>query len=223
MRLGSADIAAILRREIVSGALMLHDRLPSERAMAETHGVSRGTVREALLRLEREGLVEIRAGSGTYIVHTSGLSYDTPIESARPLELMDARFALEPHVCRLAVLHTRRADIEALEALLDKMERCDSDTSLFAETDAEFHSTLVQSTSNNLLIWMVNQVNSVRGHDEWKRMREVTLDPSIIRKYNAQHRRIVEAIKAREPERAAAQMKEHLETARLSLTRAAAA
>ena len=57
--------------------------------------------------------------------------------------------------------------------------------------------------------------------DEWTRMRHLTLDEGIIAQYNGQHRELLNAIRSREPERAAAKMKEHLETARLSLTRAA--
>lgn len=219
---GSADIAMMLRREIVSGALIRHDKLASERAMAERFGVSRGTVREALTRLEREALIEIRPGSGAYVVHSRDLAASLPIENARPLELMDARFALEPHLCRLAVLHAGRADFDTLERHLDQMERSVDDAAAFSDEDAEFHSALARSTGNSLMVWIVSQINSVRGYREWTRMRRLTLNRQVIMKYNVQHRQIVGAIRAREPEKAAMLMKEHLETARLTLTRAAA-
>ncbi|MGB0928052.1 MAG: FadR/GntR family transcriptional regulator [Pikeienuella sp.] len=219
-RKGSADIAAVLRREILSGQLLCHDRLPAERAMADRHGVSRGTVREALVRLERERLVEIRPGSGTYVIHAAPPPMESPIESARPLELMDARFALEPHICRLAVLHARRADFERFETLLNQMDACGNDAVAFGEADSLLHTALAQSTGNNLLIWIIGQMNDVRGQGEWTRMRQLTLDPKIIAQYNAEHRQIVNAIRSRDAERAATMMKAHLETARLSLTRA---
>ena len=66
----------------------------------------------------------------------------------------------------------------------------------------------------------MSQISSVRLLDDWTRMRHITLDQPIIRHYNAQHRQLLNAIRSREPERAANMMKEHLETARLSLTRA---
>ena len=66
-KMGAADIATVLRRDITKGVLHLHDRLPAERALANQHGVARNTVREALNRLEEEGFVEIRPGSGTYV------------------------------------------------------------------------------------------------------------------------------------------------------------
>ncbi len=70
------------------------------------------------------------------------------------------------------------------------------------------------------MIWLIDQITAVRSLDEWTRMRQLTLDETIIDLYNVQHRNLLTALRAREPERAAAAMKEHLETARLSLTRA---
>jgi len=217
---GSADIAAALRREILKGILLLHDRLPAERSLADTYGVSRGTIREALHRLEQENFVEVRPGSGTYVSHQTNDGLVSPIENANPLELIDARFALEPHMCRLAVLHGRRADFDRMETLLITMEDNITDPVAFAEADTDFHRVLAECTGNNLLIWMIGQITSVRSQDEWTRMRHLTLGERIIAQYNAQHRQILNAIRTREPERAANMMKAHLETARLSLTRA---
>ncbi|MEM7523010.1 MAG: FadR/GntR family transcriptional regulator [Pseudomonadota bacterium] len=220
---GSAELAASLKRAILGGEFMEDERLSSERALADRHGVSRGTVREALTRLSRDGLVEIRRGSGAYVTYAGGGSAGLPIESARPLELMDARFALEPHICRLCILQAGRPEFEELERLLIRMEGAVEDPESFAEADSEFHVALARSSGNRLLMGILSQINSVRGFDEWRRMRNLTLNRPTIQNYNAQHRQIVNAIRAREPERAAALMKDHLETARLSLTRAAAA
>lgn len=222
-KLGAADIAALVRRDISKGVLQLHDRLPPERVLSETYGAARGTVRKALTRLEEEGYVEIRAGSGTYVVHQPDTTATSAIENATPLELMDTRFALEPHICRLAVLHGRHPDFDRMEALCTQMEGCIDDPIQFSEADTEFHRALVDSTRNGLLIWIIDQIGSVRSADDWTRMRHLTLDVQTIRTYNVQHRQILNAIRTREPERAANIMKEHLETARLSLTRAAEA
>ena len=219
-KLGANDIAARIRREISKGNLQLHDRLPPERILAETYGAARGTVRKALTHLEEEGYVEIRAGSGTYVVHKPDTSSADAIDNTTPLELMDTRFALEPHICRLAVLHGRHADFGKMEGLCDRMETYIGDPLSFSEADTEFHRALVGSTRNGLLIWIIEQIGSVRSQDDWTRMRHLTLDTKTINLYNAQHRQILNAIRTREPERAVNVMKEHLETARLSLTRA---
>ena len=221
-RKGSTEIAGHLRREIIAGNLAAKERLPPERVLANQYGVARGTVREALNRLADEGMVEIRAGSGSYVSFDPLGQVNAIVESTRPLELIDARFALEPHLCRLAVLHARQQELDALEALAETMESGIDDVVGFSQADMAFHTLLAESTGNSLLVWMMGQINSVRNQDEWARMRQLTLNRDTIITYNDQHRQILAAIRMREPERAANAMKEHLEGARLSLTRAAA-
>jgi len=227
VRQGSNEIAGLIRDEIINGVLAPRERLTPERELADAYGVSRGTVREALNQLSREGLVEIRRGSGTYVAADTAntaneANITSIIENTRPLELIDARFALEPHLCRLAVLHARTSDLNGMEELLSNMEQNVSDQVEFSNADKEFHTLLAKSTGNGLLVWMMSQIDDVRNQEEWLRMRHLTLSNDTILIYNKQHRQILNAIRTREPERAAALMKEHLETARLSLTRAAA-
>lgn len=210
-----------MRRAIEDGTYRRFERLPASRQLAESFGVARNTLRDALYQLEKEGLLETRPGSGTYITAPEQNIVPPAVEEATPLELIDARFALEPHICRLCVLHGRREDFEAMEVLCQSMEASISDPVTFAEADSAFHQALALATRNNLLIWLIGQINTVRSLDEWTRMRHLTLDGQIITRYNLQHREILNAIRSREPERAAARMKVHLETARLSLTRAA--
>jgi len=212
-RVGSAEIASLIRRDIKAGELSDKTRLPPERVMAQNYSVARGTVREA---------VEIRAGSGTYVTYDPSASGDNVILSARPLELIDARFALEPHICRLAVLHAQQKDLDELAELIDVMEASTNDAAAFSAADTAFHSLLAETTNNNLLIWIVSQINSVRSQKEWSNLRRVVLNPETIALYNHQHREILNAIRQREPELAAIAMKEHLETARSSLNRSAA-
>jgi GntR family uxuAB operon transcriptional repressor len=220
-RPGSAEIAAELRHSIVSGELGSHQRLAPERLLASQYGVARGTVREALSQLATEGLLEIKAGSGAY-VRKHDASSTLPVLNVRPLELIDARFALEPHICRLAVLHARQQDLIKLEELQLIMEDNVHNPVGFSQADAAFHTLLAESTGNTLLIWIQLQINLIRNEDQWSQMRQLTLNEETINQYNSQHRQILDAICSREPERAASSMKEHLEYARLSLTRAAA-
>ena len=159
---GSAEIAAEMRRAIESGQYRRFERLPASRELASNFGVARNTLRDALYQLEREGLLETRAGSGTYVTSVSHDMLPAAVEEATPLELMDARFALEPHICRLCVLHGRREDIEALETLCQRMESAEIDASAFGEADTAFHFTLASTTRNNLLVWLITQLNTVR-------------------------------------------------------------
>jgi len=220
-RLGSINIAQILRREIDREVLEPRSRVPPGRVLAKNYGVARGTIREALNQLANEALVEIRPGSGTYVTSEKAEKLSPIIEEASPLELIDARFALEPHMCRLAVLHARQQDLNLGDKLLATMEAHLSDPVAFSIADTAFHTLLAKTTQNRLLIWVISQINSVRNQDQWSRMRRITLNRTTIARYTKQHRQILEAIRSRAPEQAATLMKEHLETARLSLTRAA--
>ena len=222
-RRNASQVATLMRRAIEDGEYQRFERLPPSREMAEHFGVARNTLREALYQLQKEGLLETRAGSGTYVTAPEQDKIPAALEEATPLELIDARFALEPHICRLCVLHGKREDWERLETLCTRMENALDNPVVFAEADTAFHRALVDATRNALLIWLIGQINAFRTLDEWTRMRHLTLDEQIIRSYNSQHREILNAIRSREPERAAAKMKEHLETARLSLMRAAEA
>jgi DNA-binding FadR family transcriptional regulator len=143
-------------------------------------------------------------------------------ETTSPLELIDARFALEPQIVRLAVLHGTEQDIGKLEEKLRIIEEAGVDPIKFSEADESFHNALADCTKNSLLIWMAKRVNEVRGYRQWAKMRELTLTPDMIQHYNAQHRAIVEAIRSRDAEGAANTMKAHLASARRSLVETSA-
>ena len=134
-KLGAAEIAGKLRRQIVAGTLQNQDRLPPERQLAEIYGVARGTIREALVHLVNDNFLEIRPSSGSYVTFKSDTLDTSIIETANPLELMDARFALEPHICRLAVLHGRKKDFSRLEEFCIRMENHWANPTAFSEAD----------------------------------------------------------------------------------------
>ncbi len=220
-RHNTSEIIGIIRAEIERGTYRLHDKLPPERHMAERFGVARNTLRTALSLLEKQGYVQVKRSSGTFVVYEPLNQTHDAVSDASPLELMDARFALEPHICRLCVMHGRREHFTVLEKLCDEMENAVNDPSAFSTADTDFHRMLAKSTGNGLLMNIIDQISSVRVTGAWTRMRHLTLTPQQITEYNQQHRMVLETIRNREPELAAQTMKDHLETARLSLTRAA--
>ena len=221
MRVSASKIASDIRQDIESGIPGYQDQLPTERALTERFGSARGTIRRALALLKNSGIITIKKSSGSFVKKTEVSTENLVFESARPLELMDVRFAFEPHICRLAVLNARKEDLDLLASLLEIMEYDVEDAIKFSELDTLFHNTIVETTGNALLVWIVAQINQVRAQQAWTKMRKLTLVPSIISQYNDQHRQIFDAIRMREPELAANHMKIHLEAARLSLTRAA--
>lgn len=220
-RMDAGDIAQALRKQIVSSALPLNARLPPERTLAERYGVARGTIRAALRQLATAGLVVRRAGSGTYVTWSESSEARSVVETTRPLELIEARFAIEPHMVRVAVLHATDADLERIEAQLARTEAAGPDASAFAEADEAFHLEIARATQNQMILWMMEMVHEVRSHEQWARMRTLTLSPEIIELYHAQHRAILDAIRARDAEQAARAMKVHLTSARETLVEVA--
>ena len=217
-RLGFIEIANVLRREIRGGLFAPKERLPTGRMLSETYRVARGTIRQALIQLANENLIDIRPGSGVYVKFGQALVSGSAIQEASPLELIDTRFALEPHICRLAALNAKREDLRKADELIVSMENSVDDPISFSNADTEFHTLLSETTGNGLLIWIISEINAVRNQEQWSRMRKLTLDCITITQYTLEHKKILEAIKARTPEIAANLMKDHLENARSSLT-----
>ena len=121
---GVGAISAHLRRAIETGAYGEGDQLPPERELAATFRAARSTVRRALDQLERAGLVSRRLGSGTFVT-AAGRDAATPATVAdliSPLQLIEARFAVEPYTTRLAVLNATRRDLDDMEAALARAE-----------------------------------------------------------------------------------------------------
>lgn len=220
-RPSAGEVASELRRQIVDFEYLHNERLPSERSLSEGFGVARATLREALRQLEETGLLERRAGSGSYVIYQSPARTEPVADTTSPLQLIDARVALEPQIARLAVLHGTERDIAALETSIRTMEGCAGDAAVFSPADDRFHLALAECTRNPLLIGLSRQVNEVRRNAQWMRMRAVTLTPRMIEHYNRQHREVFEAIGARSAERAARAMHAHLASAHESLVDAA--
>jgi DNA-binding FadR family transcriptional regulator len=218
---GASTIAANLRRAILDGTYAYRERLPAERDLAGRFGASRSTVREALRQLEEVGLVTRRVGSGTF-VSFRGRPVDSSIaELTSPLELIEVRLAVEPHMAFLAVIHASARDLERLTEALAQVEAC-KDRDSFTRADAHFHQTLAECTRNPLMVWLYEHINDVRGHAQWSAMKDLILTPERIRDYNRQHRALVEAIVSRDRDSARQIVTEHLDAARLDLVGAGA-
>ena len=123
------QIADQIRTLIGSGEFPAGSRLPSERDLAKQLGVSRPSVREALIALEVEGLVEVRIGSGIYALEQAGKSVAAtadaaePVEAeAGPFELLRARYVIESECAALAAKTAKKPQVQAIEAALDEMQ-----------------------------------------------------------------------------------------------------
>ena len=219
---GVGTISAYLRRAIETGAYSEGDRLPPERQLAATFQAARSTVRRALDQLERAGLVSRRLGSGTFVGATAAANRRSAdlADQVSPLQLIEARLAVEPYTTRLAVLHATRRNLDDMEQVLAHGEELVNDKDSFSKWDGEFHLLIAHASGNPLLINVYRQINHVRLHAQWDAMKEKILTPEVIADYNRQHRAIFNALNERDAPRAQGLINEHLEKAREDLVKA---
>jgi len=189
-------------------------RLPGERELAERIGVSRPSLREALIALETAGLIETRMGDGTYVRADIGPTPVFPLATGRDLgpgtlEQFEARRALE---CAAAELAATRATIEqraALQASLDRM------TALVARRDnpaAEhllFHTTLVDAAQNQIFSRVVRELWRARQGAMWEVLRRKVEDLDSWGAGLVFRRQLMEALAARDSMAARALMDAH--------------
>jgi GntR family uxuAB operon transcriptional repressor len=219
---GSASIAERLRRAIIEGEYSYQSRLPAERELAEFFSASRGTVRAALNQLEEMGLVSRRVGSGTFVLYRTdaklidGDGRDIA-EITSPLELIEARLAIEPHMVKLAALNASSRDLEQLQSTLENLENCHDDREKFSRADEQFHLSLAAASHNRMIYWFYKKLSDVRTHAQWGGMKKLIVNASSIRKYNSQHRALYTALINRDVKEVEKVMIEHLEKARQDL------
>lgn len=219
---GVGAITAYLQRAIETGAYSEGDRLPPERQLAVTFKAARSTVRRALDKLEKKGLVSRRLGSGTFVGTTAAAGRRAAglVDELSPLQLIEARLAVEPLTTRLAVRHATGRDLDDMEAVLGEAETSAGDKDLFSKLDGEFHLLIARASANPLLLGVYRQINHVRLHPQWAAMKEKILTPEAIATYSRQHRAVLNAIRVRDAQLAQILMGEHLETARDHLIKA---
>ncbi|MEV4756953.1 FadR/GntR family transcriptional regulator [Micromonospora sp. NPDC049559] len=204
----SDEVIAQLRQQITSGAWPVGSRIPTEPELVEQLGVARNTVREAVRALAHNGLLDIRQGSGTYVAATSELAgvMRRRFASAEQAQVVEVRGALEATAARLAARRRTDEDLRRLDALLEQRERAwvGGDRDVFADVDIAFHLAVVTAAHNDVLAGLyadLGQVlrDSLREHFGTELRPEEYMD----------HSRLVEAIRAGDPESAAAEARAH--------------
>lgn len=210
-------VAEQLISHVISGKMKPGDRLPSENELAKQMGVSKSSVREALSALKLIGVLESRAGHGNYI---SFINHDSMgyvfyllglVEEDNPLELVEARTAVEVPVAGLAAKRATEEDIRAMEECLTHMEPAVLQDRDVLDADTDLHLSIARATHNDILVGIVTALHSKIYSRSWKTFKERTLD--ILKKrpfYFQQHTGIVAAIKARDVRQAKARMLAHL-------------
>jgi GntR family hexuronate regulon transcriptional repressor len=206
------QVATSVAAGITAGQYRVGTRLPSERDLAEEFGVSRPTVREAMIALEIRGLVEARPGSGIYVTDaaptTGGPAPELDIGA---FELTEARRLFEGEACALAAGVITDEELAELEIILgDMVGENTLATSIGEHADRRFHTTIARATRNSAIVMVVENLWDLRYRSPLcaamlARARQVGVRPLI-----EDHREILDALTNRDPRAARAAMRAHL-------------
>ena len=188
-------------------------RLPPERELCESLGVSRGELRKALAILEAEGHLWRHVGRGTFIGQRPVDESDvgTLTSQTNPAEVMRTRLLLEPAFAREAALNARAADIDEIRICIGRSRHAES-WRQYENWDNRFHRAVARASGNSLLLGLFDTLNAVRRAVVWGRLRSDAKAPSKDHHSFAEHERIAYAIETRDVEEAGRAMRQHLES-----------
>jgi GntR family transcriptional repressor for pyruvate dehydrogenase complex len=211
---GSAlGLARLLAAEIARGRWKEGERLPSERRLAETYGVSRATVREGLRLLAGWGHVETRDRFGSFVQRRAP-EPATPEETAAPVDILEARMAVEPVCARLAASRASLPQIAAIQAALARGDP-GLDVDAFEAADEAFHTAVAEAARSALLAHMQSLITQARQRVGWGYVKQN--EPPMRARYHAQHAAIAQAIAQHDARAAEEAAMEHLSTIAASL------
>ena len=210
------DPAFSLRAALVAGIRDSRwrpgERIPTERALCDSHAVGRATVRRVLAQLKEAGLITQTVGSGTYVADDARERLPVaPADAAAfsPADLMDARMLLEPALIDAIVRNATSVDFRALEECCDRSEAAPT-LEQFEHWDAALHQALAQATHNAVCIAVFDQLRDARNRGEWGVMKKKSVTPERRAAYQREHRLLVEALKNRDRDAAREALMAHL-------------
>jgi GntR family transcriptional regulator, transcriptional repressor for pyruvate dehydrogenase complex len=192
-------------------------RIPSERELGEQFGVSRTVIREAIRHLAAKGVLEVVSGSGVIVADVGYANVSESLDlylqqrgPIDPVQIHEVRATLELRTTELAADRASDEQLAALIALCDQMAAVLDDADAASAADVAFHRGIAEATANPLFLVLVDSLGEVMFH-----IRKATLDdPERGRTAVAAHRRIAEALAARDVVGAVAAMRDHLDDSR---------
>lgn len=203
------DLARTLIGELALGRYPVGTRLPAERELAVKHGVSRPTVREAVIALEVQGLVEVRIGSGAWVLRLPG-SNDQPGFNVSAFELTEARLLFEGEAAALAAAQVTDDDIAEIEQHLSAIAAENLDPAGTDKADRAFHLAIARATRNQAVFETVERLWNLRNSSPEAALLHEKARTANVKPVVAEHTVILDALKARDPAAARAAMRAHL-------------
>ncbi len=203
-------VALKIEQGIKDGSYPVGMRLPPERDLAETFAVSRPTVREAVIALEIRNLVEVKHGSGVYVLDLPPEEDSHPELDVGAFELIEARIMFEGEAAALAAHTMTDEELEQLSAILLMMEDIDPASPEELSLDRKFHLSIAKGTKNSLVEQAVEQLWDIRETSPLCRHMFNQARNSGINPRPSEHRRILEALASRDGGSAREAMRDHL-------------
>jgi DNA-binding FadR family transcriptional regulator len=204
------QIADQLAQLIARGEFPAGARLPAERELAVSLGVSRTSVREAIISLEMTGLVEVRVGTGIFVVGARGDATRAGMDAGPgPFELLSARKLVEGEIAAQAARTAKPADIDALTQSVARLAAALGDFARREAEDEAFHRLLAKATGNGSLELVVEGLWNQRA-ELWGRLQQHFHTTDLAEKTIRDHRAIATAVAAHDPDAARAAMHRHL-------------
>src|SRR6266849_9653996 len=211
------QIVQQIEESILKGALKPGDQLPAERELAQRFGVSRTAVREAVKALREKGLVEAFTGRGTFItdgtsqVIRQSLDLMTRIgQQEGSVHLSELRQMLEPQIAALAATRIEEQLLATMREAVVVMDRSLHDPDAYIEADLDFHLAMAEAVGNPLILSLLDSIVGLL-REQRRRIFEVDGGPE---RGQFHHKRVLEAIEQRDPEKTRAAMRVHLEQVR---------
>jgi DNA-binding FadR family transcriptional regulator len=206
------QIADQLSTLIASGEFAEGTRLPSERDLATQLGVSRPSVREALIALEVAGKVEVRVGAGIFVAQRRPVIVADPSKEGQgPFELLRARWLIEGEVAAEAARTAKSDDLDAVRLAVAEMQERQQQRRDTESPDRDFHLGIARATHNSVLVSAVQDLWDRGRGAIWKRMEHHFQTPELRSAALRDHRAILEALEARDARAARTAMRRHLE------------
>ncbi|WP_394828570.1 FadR/GntR family transcriptional regulator [Pendulispora albinea] len=206
------QIADQLSALIESGEFERGSRLPSERDLAVQLGVSRPSVREALIALEIEGKVEVRVGAGIFVAAPRPVAVvEDAGEAPGPFEHLRARWLLEGEIAAEAAKNARPEDLEPIRAAVAEMQALIRRSRDTESVDRAFHLGIARATHNSALLPVVQDLWDRGRGVIWQRMEHHFRTPELRTATFRDHRAILEALEAADSRGARAAMRQHLD------------
>lgn len=185
-------------------------KLPTERTLVESLGISRRSVRRALEVLEAEGLVWRRQGAGTFAGPRPDTLADAPeVPHVDFSEVMEVRLRIEPQLAQMAALRASPSAIGRMRDIIRRLEAT-GDADGRELWDSALHREIARAAGNRFFLMIFDSFDRSRNDDCWRAVRERARSRANLALYSRQHREIVDAIAAHDPVRAGEAMRAHL-------------